>query len=97
MYVSVEDLKKHLNIDYEEDDGYLEQLSRAAENAVERFVQQPLKELEDEDGRIPESLMHAIRLLAGGFYANREPVAFAAASEIPFGLMFLLSQYRKLS
>ena len=96
MYISIEDIKRHLNIDYEEDDQYLVDLIESAEAAIEKFIQQPLKDLEDEDGMIPADLRHAIRLMVGGFYANREPAAFAASSEIPFGLHFLLIQHRKL-
>ena len=96
MYISIEDIKKHLNIDYEEDDGYLQDLVEAAEEAVERFVQQPLKDLENEEGMTPASLKHAIRLMVGGFYANRESAAFASAHEIPYNLHFLMIQYRKL-
>ena len=97
MYINADDIKKHLNIDYDEDDGYLTQLVEAAESAIERFIQQPLEKLEDENGDIPAALKHAVRLMVGGFYANREPVAFATATEIPFGLMFLIMQYRKLT
>lgn len=97
MYIDAEDIKKHLNIDYDEDNGYLTQLVEAAESAIERFIQQPLEQLEDENGDIPAALKHAVRLMVGGFYANREPVAFATATEIPFGLMFLVMQYRKLT
>lgn len=97
MYIDADDIKKHLNIDYDEDDGYLTQLVEAAESAIERFIQQPLEKLEDENGDIPAALKHAVRLMVGGFYANREPVAFATATEIPFGLMFLVMQYRKLT
>lgn len=97
MYIDADDIKKHLNIDYDEDDGYLTQLVEAAESAIERFIQQPLEKLEDENGDIPAALKHAVRLMVGDFYANREPVAFATATEIPFGLMFLIMQYRKLT
>lgn len=96
MYISVDDLKRHLNIDYDEDDQYLTELIEAAESAIELYIQQPLSELA-EDGNLPSDMKMAVRLLAGGFYANREPAAFAASSEIPYGLTFLLIQRRKLS
>ena len=89
MYISVDDLKRHLNIDYDEDDQYL--------TAIELYIQQPLSNLADDDGNLPSDLKMAVRILAGGFYANREPAAFAASSEIPYGLTFLLIQRRKLS
>ena len=70
MYILIEDIKKHLNIDYEEDDTYIAELIEAAEDAVQKFIQQPLEGLVDEDGKIPVSLRHAIRLMVGGFYAT---------------------------
>ena len=97
MYVSVEEIKRHLNIDYEEDDQYLVDLIESAEAAVGKYIQQPLSELEDEGGNIPSDLKMAIRLMVDGFYANRGPAGFAASSEIPYGLTFLLVQHRKLS
>lgn len=97
MYISVDDLKRHLNIDYDEDDQYLTELIEAAESAIELYIQQPLSNLADDDGNLPSDLKMAVRIMAGGFYANREPAAFAASSEIPYGLTFLLIQRRKLS
>lgn len=96
MHITIEDIKRHLNVDYDEDDQYLTDLIESSESAIERFIQQPLKDLEDENGMLPADLKHAIRLMVGGFYSNREPAAFAASSEIPFGLHFLLIQHRKL-
>lgn len=96
MYITIEDIKRHLNIDYEEDNQYLVDLIESAEAAIEKFIQHPLAEEENKEGMIPADLKHAIRLMVGGFYANREPAAFAASSEVPFGLHFLLIQYRRL-
>lgn len=96
MHITIDDIKRHLNVDYEEDDLYLTDLVESAEAAIERFIQHPLNDEEDSNGMLPADLKHAIRLLVGGFYANREPAAFAASSEIPFGLHFLLIQHRKL-
>lgn len=95
-YVTVDELKRHLNIDYEEDDVYLGELLAAAESAVELYLQRPLSELLDDSGNLVADMRMAVRLLAGGYYANREPAAFAAATEIPYGLSFLLTQRRRL-
>lgn len=94
MYVEVEDIKKHLNIDYPEDDQYLKELIEVAEASVKMFIQQDLSSLAT-DGKLPADLRHAIRLLVGQFYANRETTAFSTPSEIPFGLTYLLLPHRK--
>lgn len=97
MYVTVEEMKKHLNVDYDEDDAYLQSLIDAAEAGVERFIQRPFAEVLAEDGSLPADLKHAVRLMAGGLYANREPAAFTQSAEVPYTLGFLLVPYRKLS
>lgn len=43
---------------------------------------------------VPAVLKHAIKLLVAHFYETRTPIAFAASSEIPFTLQFLLNNQR---
>ena len=42
---------------------------------------------------IPLPIRHAILLLVGNFYANREPVAFSSPVVIPYTLEYLLAPY----
>ena len=79
MYLTVEDLKKHLNIDHSEDDAYIEELIEVAEDAVATYVNRPLSDFA-ENGTIKPAIRHAVRLLIGTWYANRESVAFASPS-----------------
>ena len=96
MYIDTVILKKHLNIDetWVEDDEYIKALCLAAENAVENHIARPLSEIVDERGRLPSSVRHAILLLVGHFYANRESVSFASASVIPLAYEYLLQPYK---
>lgn len=96
MYIDTVILKKHLNIDetWVEDDEYIKALCLAAENAVENHIARPLSELTDEHGKLPPAVKHAILLLVGHFYANRESVSFATASEIPLAYQYLLQPYK---
>ena len=96
MYIDTVILKKHLNIDetWVEDDEYIKALCLAAENAVENHIARPLSELTDEHGKLPPAVKHAILLLVGHFYANRESVSFATASEIPLVYQYLLQPYK---
>ena len=95
MIVSTVDLKKHLNVDHNEDDAYIAELEAVAEASIQTYLQRPLYEYTE---RCPESntlvtcpsIRHAIRLLVGMWYANREPVAFASATELPFTVNALL-------
>ena len=83
MYITVEDLKKHLNVDHSEDDAYIEELAEVAEDAVAEYLNRPLADFVDGAGALKASVRHAIRLLVGTWYANRESVAFASPYVMP--------------
>lgn len=96
MYVSLTELKKHVNVDFNEDDSYLTGLIEVCEKAVENEINQPLTDLADE-GDIPAPVRHAILLLAGNLYENREPVSYGKAVVVPYTISFLLTPYVKLT
>lgn len=94
---SVEELKTHLNIDqnFHEDDLYLRHLCRMAEDIVELHIDQPLDELKDKTTKLlPHGLRHAMLLLIGNMYANRESVAYTSAIEIPYAYKYIVDLYR---
>lgn len=100
MYVSVELLKKHLNIDadFEDDDDYLSVLSEVAEKTVQRHICCVLKDMEDEGGQIPAPLCQAIMLYAGVLYNSRESVAFGGSPvDIPHTYEYLINLYKNYS
>lgn len=94
MYITVEDLKKHLNVDHSEDDAYIEELSEVAEDAVAEYLNRPIADFVT-DGKLKASVRHAIRLLVGTWYASRESVAFASPSVLPDGVYALLMPLRR--
>ena len=94
MYITVEDLKKHLNVDHSEDDGYIGELSEVAEDAVAEYLNRPISDFVT-DGKLKASVRHAIRLLVGTWYASRESVAFASPSVLPDGVYALLMPLRR--
>ena len=99
MYLNLELTKKHLNVEQEyiADDEYILQLMQVAEDAVAKHIDNKLQNLEDEEGKLPSSLLHAIMLLVANFYANRESVAFASSSEIPTSYNYLLDLFKDYS
>lgn len=90
MYITISDAKQHLNIeaDFHADDNYIIQLIKVAEDAIEKRIDRKLCSTLI-DGFLPDSIRQAILLLVGNFYANREPVAFASATPIPYTFDFL--------
>lgn len=95
-YVSLEQIKKHLQIDewYIDDDVYLETLSAVAEDAVAKHIDIELENLV-VDGELPSAIKQSILLLVGNLYANREPVVFGASViKIPYTYEYLLGLYK---
>lgn len=94
--LTVEDLKKHLNIDHDEDDAYIQELISVAEDAVETYINRPISDYADTEGKITKpAIRHACRLLVGTWYANRESVVFSTPSELPDGVVALLMPLRR--
>jgi uncharacterized phage protein (predicted DNA packaging) len=93
--IEIDDLKKHLNIDHNEDDAYIEELIAVAEDAVGTYLNKPLADYMDAEGRLKPAIRHACRLLVGTWYANRESVVFSSPSELPDGVVALLLPLRR--
>nr|WP_302830098.1 head-tail connector protein [uncultured Bacteroides sp.] len=94
-YITLEEIKKHLNIDFSDDDTYLSYIVVVAQMSVEKAINSELSSHEMEDGALNPMLKHAIKILAGNFYANREPVSFATPKEIPYTLAYLIRPFKK--
>lgn len=99
-YLKLPEIKKHLNLDewFVSDDEYLISLGDTSEQMVDEHINNCLSDIvNDNDGELPSPLRHAMLLLIGNLYQNREGVAFASASEIPFSYKYLLFPYRDYS
>lgn len=100
MFVTLDLLKKHLNIDeeYTGEDDYLMMLSGSAEEFIGKYIDRDLEEVcEENGGDLPLPILHAILILTANHYANRESIAFTSVSVIPFSMEVLLDPYRKIS
>lgn len=97
MFLSLERIKKHINIDADfiEDDNYLISLAEVAESAVQKHIDANLSDICDETGgALPAPLLHAMLLFIGDLYMNRESVGYGTAHEIPLSYNYLLSLYK---
>lgn len=96
MYLKLQEIKKHLNIneDFNDDDLYLLDLAKVTENIVQKHIDRELAELEDEDGNIPSPLAHAMLLLIGTYYASRESVAYVSTTELPHAYDYIIALYK---
>lgn len=95
MYLSVNDVKRHLIIDHCDDDLYIADLITVAEDAVRRDLNlYSLKDIEDETGMLPASVLHAMLILIGTLYANRESVSYGQAHPVPHSYEYLIALAR---
>ena len=95
MFISLDHIKRHLNIDedYIAEDNYIMALVDAAEDVIERHINQSLADLED-NGTIPMGLQQAICLLVGNWYNNRESVSTINMTEVPLAFQYLINTYK---
>lgn len=75
MEITLDEIKQHLNIeaDYHGEDSYLQSLLDAAKVVVQKHICE-----DDIDGMSEEQkkpLIHAIKLLVGTWYMNRESLS----------------------
>ena len=99
MFLTLDKCKKHLNIDldFTEDDNYIQHLIEVAETVVERHIGYKLADkVEENDGQLPKGLEHAMLLMIGTFYISRESVTFGSGSELPLGYNYLLDLFTNL-
>lgn len=95
IYLTLEDIKKHLNIDsdFTDDDTYLESLEAVAIGIIERDIDYKFSEMQT----LPDALKHALLLVIGNFYDNRESLSPVNISELPQSLGWILDLYRDYS
>lgn len=95
MYTTIDQVKRHLNIDpdFNDDNLLLLQYINAAEDAVAKYLDKDLADLVDCEGTIPASIRSAIWLMVGHLYNNREAVGYSSATKVPLAYEYLLDQY----
>lgn len=93
-YVTLEELKQHLNVDFDIDDSYIKGLIAPVQLSIESYLNEPLESFE-KDGKIDPRIWHAIRILVANYYASREEITFATPNIIPGHLSLLIQPLKK--
>lgn len=96
MYLDIDLVKKHLNIEsgYTDDDELLLLYMEAAEDAVRVHVNEDLETIAEKSGGcIPTPLFQAMLLQVGNLYQNREIVG-TKVETVPFAYQYLINLYR---
>ena len=94
-YITLQEAKAHLRVDYDEDDNYIVGLISMVHTLVELEIGDVFADLEDTNGLIPLPLKQAMLLMIGHFYSVREPIVMGiSVNEIPYGYKFLIAGYK---
>ena len=96
-FLTLEQIKKHLNIDadFTEDDNYLLALGDVAEQVVKMHVDDNLQLLAaNNGGDLPAPLLHAMLLHIGSLYQSRETNSLSSLTTVPFAYDYMLSLYK---
>jgi uncharacterized phage protein (predicted DNA packaging) len=95
MYVTLEEIKKQINIDpyFKDDDNYLIQLEGVAEVVLSKHIDAHLSHF-TQHGQLDPPLKHAILLFVATQYRNRESVASFNHYELPMSYNYLLQLYQ---
>lgn len=94
-WCSLDGLKRHLIVEHDVDDELIKEYAVASWNLVETTIERSVKGLfEQYDGIMPPTLIHAVRLLVGRYYAEREGESFTNRRDMSFSISALLMPYK---
>lgn len=93
-YVTLDELKQHLNVDFDLDDEYIRGLIVPVQLSIEAYLNEPLETFV-RDGKIDRRIWHATRILVANYYANREEVTFATPNIIPGHVTLFLQPLKR--
>ena len=95
MYLTLTDVKKHLQIDdsFTDDDNYILSLIQVAEDSVSKHLDIALKDLIAK-GQLPSAIRQSILLMVGNLYNNRESVSYGSPKTIPYNMEYLIGLYK---
>lgn len=94
--IELSDIKRHLNVDFDEDDLLIESMIKAVEASMEHTIGASLSEL-IIDGKLPDDLLHVSRIMVAKLYEYREGNTYGKVQDVSFTLSHLLAPYIKVS
>lgn len=94
-YLTLEEIKKQCVIDeyFTEDDEFLEMVGDAAEDFVSQMIDCPIDELVAQNGDLPATVRHAMRMMVDYYYSVNRGSA-DADKDIPKAVILMLKLYR---
>lgn len=91
--INLADMKVHLRVSWDSEDAYVQSLIDAAESYIDSIG----VDLTNPDEAPADAVLHAIKLLVGHWYNNREAASATPPAAIAFGVDTLLAPYRQVN
>lgn len=97
-YLTLDYIKKHSRIDFDDDDELLTLYAEAAETATLNYIGRSLEELKDENGGIvPAPVFEATLMIVDNLYQQRSPSSSMQLYTVPYTFDYLIRPYMKLT
>lgn len=95
QYLTLKEIKQQCNVDqaYEGDDEFLGLIGDAAEDMTEQLLDASLQEIYAENGEMPATIKHAMRMLVDYFYSQNRGSS-AESIDVPNAVYTMLKLYR---
>ena len=98
MIVTVDEVKTHLRIQYDEEDAYIESLIKQAQTAAEDYCRVQFEPVDEEgvptETNVPEPVRLAVLLMTSFYYENRDIPEMTSYKAMRMAFDRLLYPYR---
>lgn len=96
-YLTIDDIRQHTRIDWNDEDAVLELYGAAAEDATLNVLRRSYDEVLALYGEVPAPVRQATLLLAANSYQHREPASAQNMSAVPYAFDVLVKPYMRLA
>ena len=96
-WLTLEKIKMHSRIDYNDEDELLTLYGESAEDMIENVTGKKYAEIMEEYGEIPKPLYYASLMLVECSYTQRSPVTMTNLAHVQYTFVCLVKPYMKLT
>lgn len=96
-FLTIDDIRQHVRIDFNDEDAVLELYGTAAEDTVLHVIGRTLDDVLALYGEVPAPLRHATLLLVAHSYQHREPASAQNMSAVPYGFDIMVKPFMRLA
>jgi uncharacterized phage protein (predicted DNA packaging) len=95
-WLTIDDIKQQLRLDYDCEEGLLELYGSSAEDMLLNYIGMSYEEVIAEYGDVPPALRHATLMLVDSSYTHRSPASIQQMYYVLYGFDALVKPYVKL-